>query len=250
MEASKAPTLADFEVLRVLQNNADAYSTILLAREHSSPERDAHLDDSGTADASAAQAVIIVRKRPFADSGVGAGASALAPGLTSSETFHNDKWRKYDVVTSDSWEVELSVSTYMLMRPLFRIGAVFSSGRQKCCRPNLEYILRIHPADDRDIMKYSPQSRHLVRETPEMYRNVTLPFIEKIHAANKLEWVYNILDGTKEAENVYGRGTEHLIVKDYKWSAAVNPSCSHYRSSKDSTKPSLPFRWLPDCKSF
>ena len=38
-----------------------------------------------------------------------------------------------------------------------------------------------------------------------------------------MTWVYNILDGTSEAENVLVRTDAFVIVKDYKWDVDAGP---------------------------
>lgn len=54
------------------------------------------------------------------------------------------------------------------------------------------------------IKKYSVQETRLVRETPELYERVVKPYIASL-APSTISWVYNILDGTAEAENVLHR---------------------------------------------
>lgn len=36
----------------------------------------------------------------------------------------------------------------------------------------------IHPASDKHIQKYETQLIHIVEETPEVYKSVTLPYLE------------------------------------------------------------------------
>ena len=42
-----------------------------------------------------------------------------------------------------------------------------------------------------------------------------------------MTWVYNILDGTSEAENVLVRTDAFVIVKDYKWDVDAGPEKMH-----------------------
>lgn len=58
----------------------------------------------------------------------------------------------------------------------------------------------IHPATQKHIDKYSREEFHLVRETPELYRNVTEKFLNESQFA--LDWVYNILNHEKEADRI------------------------------------------------
>lgn len=54
------------------------------------------------------------------------------------------------------------------------------------------------------IRKYSVQVSRLVRETPAVYEQTVKPYVDSIPASS-MSWVYNILDGTAEAENVLFR---------------------------------------------
>ena len=40
-------------------------------------------------------------------------------------------------------------------------------------------VMGIYPATERHIIKYSSQRLHMVNETPELYRSITRPFIER-----------------------------------------------------------------------
>eukprot|EP00040_Diaphanoeca_grandis_P014736 m.74879 g.74879 ORF g.74879 m.74879 type:complete len:319 (-) comp24708_c0_seq1:44-1000(-) len=107
------------------------------------------------------------------------------------ETFRNSKYSKYTVTISDTWRAEL-----------------------------------IAPCTTRDVLKYSPQTFYVVRETPAIYKAVTLPFIEAI-PAKAIQWVYNILEGTAEVENVLEKHDDFLIVKDYKWNDESDELAMH-----------------------
>lgn len=54
------------------------------------------------------------------------------------------------------------------------------------------------------IKKYSQQNSRLVRETPEIYQQVVEPYIASV-PPDSMSWVYNILEGISEAENVVYR---------------------------------------------
>lgn len=78
-------------------------------------------------------------------------------------------------------------------------------------------ITLIYPASDADIEKYSASTPHVIRETPQRYKQVTLPnFIEK-ELESKLEWVYNILDHKKEVESILFENEDFVLVKNFKW---------------------------------
>ncbi|PWN18227.1 scavenger mRNA decapping enzyme [Microstroma glucosiphilum] len=78
----------------------------------------------------------------------------------------------------------------------------------------------IRPATPAHISKYERQEKILVRETPEMYARLVRPWIEGQPAA-RINWVYNILEGKKEKENVLFRDedpvTGFVILPDLKW---------------------------------
>jgi m7GpppX diphosphatase len=78
----------------------------------------------------------------------------------------------------------------------------------------------IDPCTDKHIQKYSTQKAFMIVETPELYVNVTLPFIQAI-PASALQWVYNILDHAAEPERkVYedlDPDTGFVMQTDLKW---------------------------------
>lgn len=78
----------------------------------------------------------------------------------------------------------------------------------------------ICPAGDEVIAKYSTQERRMITETPGLYEQVTLPWINSI-PKSKTTWARNILDGTSEAESVLYRDddpkTGFVILPDLKW---------------------------------
>ncbi|BGO92097.1 hypothetical protein NBRC10512_000828 [Rhodotorula toruloides] len=81
-------------------------------------------------------------------------------------------------------------------------------------------ISSICPATEKHVKKYSAQVSRLVRETPELYETVVKPYMESL-SPNTISWVYNILDGTAEAENVLYRDddpeTGFVLTPDLKW---------------------------------
>ncbi|CAD6564522.1 MAG: hypothetical protein TREMPRED_005400 [Tremellales sp. Tagirdzhanova-0007] len=85
--------------------------------------------------------------------------------------------------------------------------------------PDLQIAI-IWPATPIHIKKYTAQPKFMVRETPEIYEAVVRPYIDSF-PPERLEWVYNILDGVKEAERVlYSDEDEDkgfMIVPDLKW---------------------------------
>ncbi|WFC99140.1 5'-(N(7)-methyl 5'-triphosphoguanosine)-[mRNA] diphosphatase [Malassezia yamatoensis] len=78
----------------------------------------------------------------------------------------------------------------------------------------------ICPAGDEVVAKYGAVERRMILETPQLYKNVTLPWIQSI-PRSKTQWVNNILDGSSEAESVLYRDDHpqmgFVIVPDLKW---------------------------------
>ncbi|KAF2428293.1 scavenger mRNA decapping enzyme [Tothia fuscella] len=85
--------------------------------------------------------------------------------------------------------------------------------------PNLKINL-IYPCTSKHIKKYSSQELRLVTETPEIYRDYVRPYMQKQREEGRLNWVFNIIDGVSEQENVFYR--EHgeegfVILPDLNW---------------------------------
>ena len=70
--------------------------------------------------------------------------------------------------------------------------------------PDLKLNL-ISPCTDKHIKKYSPQTIRMVTETPSIYKQHIKPFIIAQKAAGRTNWVYNILEGRKEQEDIIYR---------------------------------------------
>ncbi|GAA5832611.1 hypothetical protein JCM3766R1_004264 [Sporobolomyces carnicolor] len=81
-------------------------------------------------------------------------------------------------------------------------------------------LTSICPATEKHILKYSIQKHRLVRETPALYESVVKPYIDSIPSAT-IKWVYGILEGTAEAENVLLRDDDpkigFVLTPDLKW---------------------------------
>ena len=77
----------------------------------------------------------------------------------------------------------------------------------------------IHPATQKHIDKYLTSPGHLVHETAELYRTVTLPHI--MSQQFSLQWVYNVLEHKKEAERIIFEDpdpeTGFILAPDFKW---------------------------------
>lgn len=92
--------------------------------------------------------------------------------------------------------------------------SLFREGMINCA------IQLIHPATSAHVAKYRHQERVLLRETPTLYTNITLPFIER-QAAHRIKWVENILGGKSEQDRVLfrkdGEQDGFVILPDHKW---------------------------------
>ncbi|KAL1587901.1 hypothetical protein WHR41_03381 [Cladosporium halotolerans] len=88
--------------------------------------------------------------------------------------------------------------------------------------PDLKVNL-IYPCKDSHIRKYSFQQARVVLETPEVYAKYVRPYMQSYREEGKLNWVFNILEGRKEQENVLYRSKEadpkddFLLLPDLNW---------------------------------
>jgi m7GpppX diphosphatase len=67
--------------------------------------------------------------------------------------------------------------------------------------PDLKLNL-IYPCTDQHIKKYSPQPVRMVTETPEIYAQHVRPYMRRKREEGRLNWVFNILEGRTEQEDV------------------------------------------------
>ncbi|CAK7228482.1 hypothetical protein SCUCBS95973_006894 [Sporothrix curviconia] len=63
----------------------------------------------------------------------------------------------------------------------------------------------IYPCTPQHVRKYSRQGVRLVTETAEIYRDRVRPFVQAQRDAGRLNWVFNIIEGRKEVEDVIFR---------------------------------------------
>ncbi|KAG4429903.1 hypothetical protein IFR05_014609 [Cadophora sp. M221] len=82
----------------------------------------------------------------------------------------------------------------------------------------------IYPCTEQHIKKYSKQSVRMVVETPEIYKSSVKPYMLAKREQGRLNWVYNIIDGKTEVEDVIFRtpkgrdGDEgFLLLPDLNW---------------------------------
>ncbi|SJX61860.1 related to DCS1-non-essential hydrolase involved in mRNA decapping [Sporisorium reilianum f. sp. reilianum] len=85
----------------------------------------------------------------------------------------------------------------------------------------------IRPATQTHIDKYSAQRKIMVYETPEMYAQKVLPWIESF-PPSRIQWVYNILEHKKEADSILYEDPDSekgfIIVPDLKWDQKTTSS--------------------------
>lgn len=82
----------------------------------------------------------------------------------------------------------------------------------------------IYPCTEQHIKKYSKQGVRFVLETPDIYANHVRPFMQAKREAGRLNWVFNIIEGRKEQEDIihrtpYGEDPEEgfLLLPDLNW---------------------------------
>lgn len=89
----------------------------------------------------------------------------------------------------------------------------------------------IYPCTDKHIRKYSFQQTRVVTETPEIYARYIRPYMQLCREEGRLNWVFNILEGRKEQENVLHRSTnpdspqdDYLLLPDLNWDRKTTSS--------------------------
>ena len=82
----------------------------------------------------------------------------------------------------------------------------------------------IYPCAEQHIRKYSPQGVRIVTETPEIYKSHIQPYMRKKRDEGRLNWVFNIIEGRTEQEDVIlrdnGQGSSDdafLMLPDLNW---------------------------------
>ncbi|XP_035201929.1 m7GpppX diphosphatase isoform X1 [Oxyura jamaicensis] len=77
----------------------------------------------------------------------------------------------------------------------------------------------VYPATEKHLQKYLRQEVHLIRESWEDYKNITLPFIQS--QSFSIQWVYNILEKKAEADRIIHENQDprngFVLVPDFKW---------------------------------
>lgn len=94
-----------------------------------------------------------------------------------------------------------------------------SSSQSSDQPPDLKLNL-IYPCTDSHIKKYAKQGLRMVTETPEIYSSYVRPYMQQKREQGRLNWVFNIIEGRTEQEDVMYR--EHgeegfLLLPDLNW---------------------------------
>lgn len=84
--------------------------------------------------------------------------------------------------------------------------------------PDLKINL-IYPCTEKHIRKYSFQQTRVVLETADIYHKYVRPYMQHCREEGRLNWVFNILDGKAEQENVLFRSenSDFLLLPDLNW---------------------------------
>ena len=90
--------------------------------------------------------------------------------------------------------------------------------------PDLKLNL-IYPCTETHIKKYSPQRVRMVTETPAIYAEQVRPYMQRKREEGRLNWVFNIIEGRTEQEDIIVRQSKELgkdevgflILPDMNW---------------------------------
>jgi m7GpppX diphosphatase len=98
------------------------------------------------------------------------------------------------------------------------------SGAAEGQPPDLKINL-IYPCTEQHLKKYAAQAVRYVTETPDIYRDHVRPYMQAKRDQGRLNWVFNILDGRTEQEDVLFRSPHdttsederYLLLPDLNW---------------------------------
>ncbi|GAA5977140.1 hypothetical protein JCM5350_003232 [Sporobolomyces pararoseus] len=146
-------------------------------------------------------------------SAVPEGSEQRAPAILKVEKTPYESGEAVSLASAEAWSrLEMKTCNDIYSTSL----AWFAPGRSNAD----VQLTSICPATEKHILKYSVQEYRLVRETPQLYSSVVKPYIDSIPPAT-IKWVYGILEGTAEAENVRFRDndpkTGFVLTPDLKW---------------------------------
>jgi m7GpppX diphosphatase len=82
----------------------------------------------------------------------------------------------------------------------------------------------ISPATPHQIHRLMPCLGHvLIRETPEVYRDVVMPYVKTSIDNGSTSWIRNVVSGTREMERILVNEADFLINVDTKWRSHPPP---------------------------
>ena len=89
--------------------------------------------------------------------------------------------------------------------------------------PDLKLNL-IYPCTPQHVKKYSAQKVRMITETPQIYIQHIKPYIIRQRDTGRLDWIFNVLEGRAEQEDVIARvdwdcpsNTGFLLAPDLNW---------------------------------
>lgn len=89
----------------------------------------------------------------------------------------------------------------------------------------------ISPASDRQIQRARPKaSMKMIQETPEMYEEMTKPYIQSIVESGSLSWIENVVTVKKERERLLLEKDDYILNVDTKWRS--HPDALHVPRSE------------------
>eukprot|EP00057_Strongylocentrotus_purpuratus_P002541 XP_003724720.1 PREDICTED: m7GpppX diphosphatase isoform X1 [Strongylocentrotus purpuratus] len=186
-----------FKIKRILNQNLSSKSVFLLGNLYSesspgsagdassgTPEGGVACDDADPQSSGNDQAVVLLEKTAFTED--------LLPTLMS------DK----------------SVLNRSMQNDIYGVYECFPPKELSGIKTTL-----IYPATEKHIQKYSAQDVHLINESYQDYKNITLPYIEEKQF--NIQWVYNILEKKAESERIVSEDpdpeTGFVMLPDMKW---------------------------------
>ncbi|KAK9471738.1 HIT-like domain-containing protein [Dipodascopsis tothii] len=146
----------------------------------------------GTAGPDRARAILIAEKTAFAINGLAPGTAFAADALADLRLLdHNDVYRWFMATAKQDVDAAPAVKLSLIC-----------------------------PASDTHVRKYSRQRRRMIVETPELYRTVVAPYVERMRG-DRITWVYNILSHKVEVDRIVHENpdpdTGFILLPDLKW---------------------------------
>ena len=90
--------------------------------------------------------------------------------------------------------------------------------------PGSFHVELISPATERQIQRVMPSPGFaMIQETPQIYNEVTKPFIQTILDGNSTGWIKNVIEGKKEKERLLLDKETYILNIDTKWRSHPDP---------------------------